>query len=112
MKLKKSYKQHFKVFYFNRDVIVRRDSNTCQYCSKILIKSEITIDHIIPKCKGGKSNFYNCVVACKSCNGLKSHQTLEECGLKLIKQPSYPGNVIKVNFDESLWHEDWKMFLK
>lgn len=111
LRLKTAHKQHYKSYHFNRDVIIKRDNNTCQYCEAVLIKSEITIDHIVPKFKGGKSNFYNCVVACKVCNNLKSHNSLEESGLKLIKQPGYPGNLMKIAFDESLWHKDWKMFL-
>jgi 5-methylcytosine-specific restriction endonuclease McrA len=112
LRLNTAHKQHYKTYHFNRDVIVKRDNSTCQYCSRALSKSDITIDHIIPKCKGGKSNFYNCVICCKSCNGLKSHQSLEECGLKLIKTPGYPGNLMKIAFDEALWHKDWKMFLQ
>lgn len=111
LKLKTPHKQHYKTYHFNRDVIIKRDNATCQYCEEQLVKSEITIDHIVPKYKGGKSNFYNCVVACKSCNNLKSHMSLEDCGLKLIRQPGYPGNLMKICFDESLWHPDWKMFL-
>lgn len=111
LKLKAPHKQHYKTYHFNRDVIIKRDNSTCQYCGDVLSKGDITIDHIVPKFKGGKSNFYNCVVACKYCNNLKSHMSLEDCGLKLIKQPGYPGNLMKISFDESLWHKDWKMFL-
>lgn len=114
LKLKTPYKQFFKSsrsYYFSRDAIIKRDNNTCQYCSAILVKNQITIDHIIPKYHGGKSNFYNCIVACKQCNALKANKLLEESGLKLIRQPEIPKNFMQINIDESLWHKDWKMFL-
>src|SRR5690606_10518842 len=54
---------------FNRQGIFRRDKFTCLYCGSK--KGPLTIDHIIPRSQGGKSNYFNCATACYSCNNIK-----------------------------------------
>jgi len=83
----------YKELPFNRKNILHRDNHTCQYCGKI--SSSLTIDHIIPRSKGGKSTWENVVAACARCNSLKADKLLEDTGLKLRKKPAKPKNYIK-----------------
>ena len=69
---------------FSRKNLWIRDSERCQYCG---IKPEpdcITIDHVVPKSRGGKTTFTNCVLACLKCNTKKDNMTPEEAGMGLI----------------------------
>lgn len=73
---------------FSRANVIKRDKHTCQYCGTN--KKEMTIDHIVPSSKGGKSEWYNTVAACKKCNNKKGNMTLEESGMKLLSTPRTP----------------------
>jgi 5-methylcytosine-specific restriction endonuclease McrA len=102
---------------FNKKSVIYRDKGICQYCNT-KIEKDITIDHILPKSKGGISSFTNCVVCCKSCNNKKGDKFLQDSGMKLIRKPRVPTVVefmlIKFNKakkDESKWFEDLKKYL-
>ena len=73
---------------FSKKNILRRDNFTCQYCGNN--NNSLTVDHILPKSRGGKSNWNNVVVACKPCNLKKGDQTPLEKGMHLYKKPSKP----------------------
>ncbi len=73
---------------FSKKNILRRDNFTCQYCGKS--NNILTVDHICPKSRGGKTNWTNVVVACKPCNLKKGSQNLHETGMRLKKTPSKP----------------------
>ena len=64
--------------------------HNCQFCGKKLPTDKLTIDHIIPKSKGGKMVWENVVLACMPCNAKKDDQTPEEAGMSLIKKPKAP----------------------
>lgn len=74
-----------------RNVFVR-DNYTCQYCGKQFSKhtKALTIDHVIPKVRGGKSTWENCVASCKECNTRKGKRTPREIGYVLNKRPIKP----------------------
>ncbi len=67
--------------------IYRRDNNTCQYCGST---RSLTIDHLVPKCKGGEDSWTNLTLACAVCNTRKGSKTPEQVGLKLKKKPRPP----------------------
>ncbi len=71
----------------SRKNILLRDHNTCQYCGKVFTPSELTLDHVLPKSRGGSSNWDNLVACCKRCNNRKGNCLPEEAGMKLIKRP-------------------------
>jgi 5-methylcytosine-specific restriction endonuclease McrA len=75
---------------FNRKNVLIRDGFECQYCSKHLGKLSGTIDHIIPRSRGGASDYLNCIACCKECNNIKGDRTPEEAKLKLKKVPKKP----------------------
>jgi 5-methylcytosine-specific restriction endonuclease McrA len=65
-----------------------RDHHTCQYCGRKT--KELTLDHVIPRHKGGAQAWENLVSACKSCNHRKAGRTPQEAQMKLIRQPFRP----------------------
>ena len=75
---------------FSRRNLFRRDKNTCQYCGRRLPSDQLSIDHVVPRARGGKSSWTNCVVACFSCNVKKGNMLLKEAGMKLLRQPREP----------------------
>ena len=75
---------------FCRRNLYKRDSYACQYCNISCAPKELTIDHVVPKSRGGKSTWKNCVTSCLSCNNKKSNTPLAKSGLKLFKEPKIP----------------------
>lgn len=71
----------------SRKSILLRDQNTCQYCHKTFPPQDMTLDHVIPRARGGESTWENLVACCRKCNNRKGHQTPEEAGMKLLKNP-------------------------
>lgn len=105
---------------FSRANVYRRDRNICQFCGKKFPTEELTMDHIIPKSKGGPMSWTNIVLACTSCNHKKSNKSLKESGLKLIRKPFVPmANDLKRSPIESILHKvgnkppkTWKQFIE
>jgi 5-methylcytosine-specific restriction endonuclease McrA len=77
-----------KIPYSKKNVLIR-DKYTCQYCGN-KSKKYMTIDHVIPSSRGGKSSFENCVASCKDCNSKKNNCTPSECKMPLRRQPFRP----------------------
>lgn len=70
-----------------REVFIR-DRYTCQYCGKQT--RELTLDHVVPRHRGGEHSWENIVSACKACNHRKAGHTPEEVGMRLVRQPLQP----------------------
>ncbi|GAC1454871.1 MAG: HNH endonuclease [Ktedonobacterales bacterium] len=68
-----------------RSNIILRDEETCQYCGKHF--RELTLDHVIPRSRGGQSTWENLVASCRACNGRKGNRLLKDVGMRLIRQP-------------------------
>lgn len=75
---------------FSRFNIYSRDRNTCQYCGKKFPRSELNLDHVIPRSRGGKSTWENVVCSCHECNRRKGGRTPEEAGMTLLRPPRRP----------------------
>lgn len=82
-----------------RKGLFRRDNYTCQYCGKYKdqlgkfkgnFPNKLTIDHIIPRNKGGTNLWTNVTTACQKCNLRKGNKTPEEAGMKLLSPPTIP----------------------
>lgn len=73
-----------------RKNLMHRDKYTCQYCGKI--GGDLTVDHIMPRSRGGQDEWENVVVACLRCNVGKGNKTPEEAGLKMKCKPIRPIN--------------------
>ncbi len=75
---------------FSRRNVFKRDRYTCQYCGIQPGEEDLTIDHVIPRAKGGVSSWENCVLACLSCNGRKGSRLPEQTAMKLRRKPVRP----------------------
>lgn len=75
---------------FNRRNIFSRDNNTCQYCGRRFLSSELSLDHVVPRSQGGASTWGNIVCACIRCNVRKGGRTPAEAHLHLIRRPRKP----------------------
>lgn len=71
----------------SRKNILLRDRNTCQFCARTLPASELTLDHVVPRSRGGRSSWENLVACCYQCNNNKGDRTPEEAGLALQRRP-------------------------
>lgn len=71
---------------FSRNNLLIRDNFTCQYCEKRLNSWDLTVDHVVPRVKGGKTKWENVASACYICNSIKGHRTK----MKPIKTPTKP----------------------
>ncbi|NVJ02218.1 HNH endonuclease [Myxococcus sp. AM001] len=75
---------------FSRLNIYARDNDTCQYCGKSLPRSELNLDHVMPRTQGGKTTWENVVCSCVPCNLRKGGRTPEQAHMKLLKKPVRP----------------------
>jgi len=87
----KSFHGHrpFRIRYSKRNVFIR-DEHTCQYCLKQFSQAALTLDHVIPSSRGGKSIWENVVACCEPCNHRKGDRTPAEAGMVLRASPSRP----------------------
>ena len=93
----------------NRKNIIVRDEHTCQYCG--MTKIPLTIDHIIPKGRGGNNTWENLVAACKKCNQKKGNKTPEEAGMALKKHPKRPNRLHYFQRFVKDKQKDWRPYL-
>jgi len=78
---------------FTRLEVFNRDHHTCQYCGKET--HQLTLDHIVPRHRGGQHNWENVVSACIPCNRHKAGKTPPQAGMRLLRPPSLPrGNIL------------------
>lgn len=75
---------------FSRRNIFERDKNMCQYCGKRMPRTEVTVDHVVPRSRGGVDSWENLVLACMGCNVRKGNRTPEEAHMPLIRKPIKP----------------------
>jgi 5-methylcytosine-specific restriction endonuclease McrA len=113
VKLKKKIKLPQITPRFQKRALFNRDGWRCQYCLKVVSGKQVTIDHIIPKSRGGSTSWHNCVTACQDCNTHKRDMTPEQAGLKLRKVPTIPTrmNFMSIAIRQTTWHPDWSVFL-
>jgi 5-methylcytosine-specific restriction endonuclease McrA len=71
----------------SRKGIIQRDAGACQYCGSVLASKDLTMDHVIPRSRGGVSTWENLVSCCFSCNNRKGNRTPQEAGMPLARQP-------------------------
>jgi 5-methylcytosine-specific restriction endonuclease McrA len=97
---------------FTRHNIFERDRNTCQYCGGIFDRSELNLDHVIPRDRGGPTTWENIVCSCIACNTRKANHTPQEAGMRLIRKPKRPKwrPFIQINLSLN-YHDSWKHFV-
>jgi len=75
---------------FSRQNLYVRDRGVCQYCGDLFEYKELTYDHVVPRSRGGQTEWTNVVTCCTACNLKKGGRTPEEAGMPLIKKPKAP----------------------
>lgn len=71
----------------SRKNILMRDRYTCQYCGKIFSAGELTLDHVMPRSRGGGSSWENLVTSCRCCNNRKGDRLPDEAHMDLKRRP-------------------------
>jgi len=94
--------------------IILRDNHTCQYCNKKKPLSQLNIDHVIPKSKGGKNTWDNLVCSCIKCNSNKRDRTPKQAGMKLLRKPKKPNIYLMFKRYAEIFYndnyEEWRSF--
>jgi 5-methylcytosine-specific restriction endonuclease McrA len=97
---------------FSRYNIFLRDHNRCQYCARQLPRSELNLDHVVPRSRGGDSVWENVVCSCHRCNRVKGGRTPSEAGMRLLRQPYRPQwTPFMAEAYRQRRHESWLPFL-
>ena len=90
--------------------VFNRDRHTCQYCGKET--RQLTLDHVIPRYRGGQHTWENVVSACVPCNRRKAGKTPQEARMRLIRPPSYPhGSTFFIPYQYQLTKSEWQKYL-
>ncbi len=99
----------FRRVELSRKNILRRDSGRCQYCGKT--NPPLTIDHIIPKSRGGEDTWENLITACMKCNNRKGNRTPEEASMPLMSTPKKPSHVTFLKQIVGRVEDSWRPYL-
>lgn len=95
-----------------RKNIYWRDKYTCQYCAKPYTYKNLTLDHVVPKSRGGGKSWTNLVSACTGCNQKKGNKTPSEAGMELISIPYTPKvSIIDLYYQKDI-PQSWLGFIK
>ena len=96
----------------NRRNLFARDASRCQYCGRKFRSSELSIDHVVPRSRGGRTMWTNVVCACMTCNVRKGGRTPDEAGMHLVQKPVQPrfSPVITLHASSERYRS-WKQFL-
>ena len=97
---------------FNRRNVFARDANLCQYCGRTFPTSELSLDHVVPRSRGGVTSWENIVCACVSCNVRKGGRTPQEARMQLIRHPIKPKRspLLSIKLGNPKY-ESWKSFV-
>jgi 5-methylcytosine-specific restriction endonuclease McrA len=97
---------------FSRFNIYARDDSTCQYCGRKHRRSELNLDHVIPRSRGGSTTWENVVCSCISCNLRKGGRTPEEAGMRLLRHPTRPRwTPMFRSATRRAFYREWRPFL-
>lgn len=94
-----------------RSAIMLRDGNVCQYCSATPGRSHLTVDHVLPRSRGGAQDWPNLVTACKGCNQKKGSNTPDEALMTLIRKPVEPTYVSLVLMSNPVAAARWEQLM-
>jgi 5-methylcytosine-specific restriction endonuclease McrA len=91
-----------------RRAVFARDRWTCQYCGA---RSNLTVDHVVPRSKGGGSTWENIVASCAPCNRRKGDSLLRHAGMKLRRTPSSPSPQVFIHVASPTIPAAWRQYL-
>ncbi len=90
IRLNRYIKKRTLIIKFSRQNVYIRDGGRCQYCGSFFSERDLTYDHVVPRSKGGETEWTNVVTCCTRCNLKKGGRTPEEAGMALIRKPKPP----------------------
>ena len=99
---------HGRRIMISRKNILRRDRFRCQYCGS---RERLTVDHILPRSRGGRDTWENLVAACTPCNNQKGNRMPEEAGMNLARKPFPPSHVMFIRDHVGASNDTWKPYL-
>jgi 5-methylcytosine-specific restriction endonuclease McrA len=99
----------YKTALLNRKNLFRRDGFRCQYCGRKDVL--LTIDHMVPKSRGGEDSWDNLIAACKSCNTIKGNRTPLEAGMPPLSKPIRPTHITLMRQHFQPVSDEWKPYL-
>lgn len=99
----------YKKIVLSRKNILRRDGHRCQYCGTT--DAPLTIDHIVPKARGGEDTWDNLITACVRCNNRKGNRSPEEAHLKPRTVPRKPSHLLFMKHAVGRLDDQWKPYL-
>lgn len=108
VRLKRYIRVPYRRVLLTRRNVLRRDGHRCQYCGSA---ERLTLDHVLPRSRGGKDAWENLVAACTPCNNKKSNRTPEEAGMPLARRPFRPSHVMYMRDLVGTLDETWKPYL-
>ena len=91
-----------------RRAVFARDDWTCQYCGA---RSNLTVDHVIPRSKGGSSEWENIVASCAPCNRRKGNLLLRNSGMRLSRMPRTPNPNVFIQVASPTIPSAWQAYL-
>ncbi len=108
IKVRKYVSVPYRSVTLNRLNVFKRDNFECAYCGSL---KDLTLDHIIPRSKGGKTTWKNVITACQICNIKKGDKDLEFSGMALKIQPFKPSPFLYLADKNGRVREEWKNYL-
>jgi 5-methylcytosine-specific restriction endonuclease McrA len=94
----------------SRRGIFARDRETCQYCGIQPGRSQLTMDHVLPRSQGGATTWENVVTACRECNHRKGGRTPEQASMLLLATPRQPQYLAFALLGEIERHDVWRKY--
>src|SRR5690606_36842553 len=94
-----------------RSAVMLRDAFTCQYCGETPGRHQLTVDHVVPRSRGGAHTWTNLVTACTRCNQRKGSLTPEEANMQLIRKPFEPTYVALVLLSNPFAARRWQSLM-
>jgi 5-methylcytosine-specific restriction endonuclease McrA len=108
IRLLKYIKHRVKTLRVNRSRIYKRDNHECVYCGS---KKDLTLDHVMPKSRGGGNGWNNLVTSCFKCNLKKSNRTPDEAKMVMRQKPYTPTLINDNSTLQNIWNEYQKSFV-
>lgn len=100
------------VLRFNRRNLFARDGHCCQYCGRSFPTHQLSLDHVLPRSRGGETSWQNVVCSCVSCNTKKGSRTPQEAHMRLMSTPAEPkANPLLLQKLANPKYASWRTFL-
>lgn len=97
---------------YRKQNVFARDRWTCQYCGEQKPSSELTVDHVVPRSRGGKTEWENVTTSCKACNHVKADRTPEQARMRLRSRPYRPDwvPILTIQLFREQLPEPWRAY--